>query len=86
MLDGGRLPAKEATQTERRKRKAKMLEKGRRLLAAGNQAAADAVFAQTLDVTPEMAHELVRALAQHGVEYVIAPYEADPQLAFLSRL
>lgn len=41
---------------------------------------------QTLDVTPEMAHELVGALSQAGVEFLVAPYEADPQLALLSQM
>jgi exonuclease-1 len=33
-----------------------------------------------------MAHELVRALAHEGVEFIVAPYEADSQLAFLSTM
>ena len=36
-------------------------------------------------VTHEMAAELAAALAAEGVRFVVAPYEADAQLAYLSR-
>ncbi len=51
-----------------------------------------------IDITPEMAFCLIevcvsvvvhrishlQALRQHHIEYIVAPYEADAQLAYLS--
>lgn len=37
------------------------------------------------EVTPEHARELILRLRSRGVEYVVAPYEADAQLAFFAR-
>ncbi len=31
-----------------------------------------------------MAHNLIKALRQNNIQYIVAPYEADAQLAFLS--
>ena len=33
-----------------------------------------------------MAHELMAALRRSGVDFVVAPYEADSQLAFLTQV
>ena len=46
----------------------------------------DTVYHQALRVTDEMVHELVLLARMVGVECIMAPYEADPQLAYLSRL
>jgi exonuclease-1 len=37
-----------------------------------------------VDVTPRMAYNLIKVLQQHKVDYVVAPYEADAQLTYLS--
>ena len=37
----------------------------------------------SIDITPKMAHTLILCLIEHNVEYVVAPYEADAQLAYL---
>lgn len=37
----------------------------------------------SIDITPKMAHSLILCLSQLQVEYVVAPYEADAQLAYL---
>lgn len=39
-----------------------------------------------MHITPSMANELIQILKTEGVEFVVAPYEADAQLAYLSRL
>lgn len=38
------------------------------------------------NVTPEMAHRLMLELTQNNIEFVVAPYEADPQMAYLCRI
>ena len=41
-------------------------------------------FQRAIDITPEIGHELVCACREAGIECVVAPYEADAQLAFLA--
>ena len=36
-------------------------------------------------ITPEMYIPLINRLIERGVSYIIAPYEADVELAFLAR-
>ncbi|KAK9812892.1 hypothetical protein WJX72_005315 [[Myrmecia] bisecta] len=85
VFDGGSLPAKAGTQDARRARKREVLAKAHALLAEGNKQAADSLFCQTVDVTADMAHELVLRLRKESIEFLVAPYEADSQLAFLTR-
>lgn len=59
--------------------------KAEQLLAQGNTAAAHAHIQKAVDVTPMMAAKLIAALRKAGVEYVVAPYEADAQMAYLDR-
>jgi len=40
-------------------------------------------FSESIDITPKMAHTLILALREMKVEYYVAPYEADAQLAFM---
>ncbi|KAJ3293341.1 Rad2 nuclease [Borealophlyctis nickersoniae] len=42
-------------------------------------------FQQCVDVTPRMAYEFIKALRSENVEYMVAPYEADSQLAYLAK-
>ncbi|RKP24721.1 PIN domain-like protein, partial [Syncephalis pseudoplumigaleata] len=41
-------------------------------------------FQRSLDVTPLMARQLIEVLRKENIKYVVAPYEADAQLAYLS--
>jgi exonuclease-1 len=41
---------------------------------------------KSIDVTPEMAYILIQELKRCGIEYVVAPYEADAQMAFLDKM
>ena len=49
----------------------------------GNLAAAKKWYAKAVDITPEVAQGLLEALRSEGIEFLVAPYEADAQLAFL---
>ena len=55
------------------------------LHAARNTAGAREAFVRSVDVTPHMAYELIKLLRAERIPYVVAPYEADAQLAFLER-
>ena len=38
-----------------------------------------------IDISPDIAYRLIVELKKKGVECIVAPYEADAQLAYLSR-
>lgn len=39
----------------------------------------------SIDVSPDVAFKLIQELQNKGIQYIVAPYEADAQLAYLSR-
>jgi len=85
VFDGGPLPMKSGTESDRRsKREANMLE-GKKLWKEGRKSKAIEFFQKCVDVTPEMASQLIQALKSEGIDYIVAPYEADAQLAYLDK-
>ena len=40
-------------------------------------------FAESVDVTPDLAYAFIKVLKDWNIEFYIAPYEADAQLALL---
>ena len=83
VLDGGPLPSKAGQEDLRRRRRDENQRKGREALAAGSRAAAVAHFQRAVDVTPRMAAMFEALLRWRGVPFIVAPFEADAQLAFL---
>ncbi|GKD75114.1 exonuclease 1, partial [Tanacetum coccineum] len=55
-------------------------------LKEGNINAATEMFQRAVSITPSMAHQLIQILKSENIEFVVAPYEADAQLAYLSSL
>jgi exonuclease-1 len=84
VLDGGPLPSKCGQETERRTRRDENRRLGLAALRAGNRTLALSHFQKAVDVTPAMALAFIALLRQRGVEYVVAPFEADAQLAHLA--
>ena len=85
VFDGLDQPSKAGTQEERREKRAEAQKQLAACRGRGERAP-DTVYHQALRVTDEMVHELVLLARMVGVECIMAPYEADPQLAYLSRL
>ncbi|KAI2627690.1 hypothetical protein GGR54DRAFT_590043 [Hypoxylon sp. NC1633] len=85
VFDGGFLPSKAATEASREKRREECKKAGLELLKAGKPSQAHAELQKAVDVTPEMARHLIEELKKAGVPYVVAPYEADPQLVYMER-
>ena len=87
IFDGGHLPAKAATDAARRAERAKSLERARALLAVDPTDAAGAALLRKSAsvVTDEMVHLLQRALRARGTRFLVAPFEADAQLAYLAQ-
>ncbi|KAJ3357758.1 Rad2 nuclease [Kappamyces sp. JEL0680] len=95
VFDGDRLPMKKATEQERRKQVKRRLNARRRatrkaqglaFLEKGETAKAMECFQTSVNITPEMAYAFIKALKQAKVQYVVAPYEADAQLAYLDKV
>ena len=86
VFDGDRLPAKGGEEKERRDRRGEKMAKGHAKLKLGDKEGAAFFFQQGIDVTPAMAHELIAALEREGFEFIVAPYEADAQIAALAQL
>lgn len=49
----------------------------------GNFELARRKYAESIDITPAIAHELIVQLKKIGVEYYVSPYEADAQLMYM---
>ncbi|WOL03830.1 exonuclease 1 [Canna indica] len=62
------------------------LELAKEKLKQGNAIAAIEFFQKAIHITPSMAHKLIQIFRSECVEFIVAPYEADAQLAYLSSL
>ena len=85
VFDGDHLPSKAGTEQERASRRQESRRTGLELLRLGKTAQAYQELQKAVDITPEMARQLIEALKAANVYYVVAPYEADSQLAYLER-
>ncbi|ROT35761.1 exodeoxyribonuclease [Sodiomyces alkalinus F11] len=85
VFDGDFLPSKSMTEGSRAKRREESKKLGMELLKAGKPSQAYLEFQKAIDVTPEMARNLIDELKKLQIQYVVAPYEADAQLVYLER-
>ena len=85
VFDGDFLPSKAGTEGERSKRRDESKRLGLELLRMGKMSQAQQELQKAVDVTPTMARHLIEELKKIGVQYVVAPYEADAQLVYLER-
>ncbi|GAO48195.1 PIN domain-like protein [Saitoella complicata NRRL Y-17804] len=86
VFDGGYLPSKAKTEKERHAKRQESRRAGMELLAQGKKRQAMDMFKKCVDITPEMAYQFILALRKENVDYVVAPYEADAQLAYLEKI
>ncbi|CAJ0847439.1 2605_t:CDS:10 [Entrophospora sp. SA101] len=85
VFDGGYLPAKEFTEKKREMLRLEYRKLGEECIKKGKVLEAKEYFLRSFDITPEIAHQLILALRNAKVDYVVAPYEADAQLAYLEK-
>nr|XP_012606800.1 exonuclease 1 isoform X3 [Microcebus murinus] len=67
-----------------RRRQANLL-KGKQLLREGKVSEARECFTRAINITHAMAHKVIKAARSQGVDCLVAPYEADAQLAYLNK-
>lgn len=85
VFDGDRLPSKAGTEKSRRDRRKESRAAGMELLKMGKTSQAHQELQKAVDITPEMARMLIEELKKNNIQYVVAPYEADSQLAYLEK-
>ena len=85
VFDGDYLPSKASTEEERKRSRERSKVAGLELLNAGKVTLAWKELSKAVDVTPEMAKMFIEELKKANVQYIVAPYEADPQMVYLER-
>ncbi|XP_077470169.1 exonuclease 1 [Stigmatopora argus] len=85
VFDGRNLPSKREVEKARKLRRETNLQKGRQLLRDGKISEARDCFSRCVNITPAMAHDLIKVARARGVDCIVAPYEADAQLAYLTK-
>ena len=54
------------------------------MLKEGKIREAKEYFQRSVDITPAMAREVISACRERNIDCIVAPYEADSQLAYLN--
>ncbi|XP_034248442.1 exonuclease 1 isoform X2 [Thrips palmi] len=85
VFDGRHLPAKAHTEKKRRERREENRKTAANLLRQGNTTEGLNYLRRCIDVTHKMALTLMQECRRRNVDCIVAPYEADAQLAFFSR-
>lgn len=85
VFDGCTLPSKKEVEKSRRERRQTNLLKGKQLLREGKVSEARECFTRAINITHAMAHKVIKAARAQGVDCLVAPYEADAQLAYLNK-
>ncbi|KAK6001737.1 hypothetical protein QM012_002227 [Aureobasidium pullulans] len=85
VFDGDYLPSKSGTEKDRAARRRESKIKGLEFLRLGKPSQAQAELQKSIDVTPEMARQLIDELRKLNLPYLVAPYEADSQMVYLER-
>ncbi|NXA99466.1 EXO1 Exonuclease, partial [Cnemophilus loriae] len=86
VFDGCTLPSKKEVEKARREKRQASLLKGKQLLQEGRLSEARECFGRSVNITHAMAHEVIKAARAQGVDCIVAPYEADAQLAYLNKI
>ncbi|CAG4939138.1 unnamed protein product [Parnassius apollo] len=84
VFDGRHLPAKAMTESKRRESRHISKKRAAELLSLGKMDEARSYMRRSVDVTHEMALALIKECRKRNVDCIVAPYEADAQLAYLN--
>ena len=86
VFDGDKLQMKKIEEEERQKRRNEVTMESLKLIRKGKEKEAQTKRLEGIDINPQMAYEFIKLLKQKNVEYYVAPYEADVQLAYLDKI
>ena len=81
VIDGDALPSKKEENIQRREERDKAFDKAVAAEKARDSRAARRFYAQSCSVTHRIRYMLITACKQLGINFIVAPYEADPQMA-----
>lgn len=81
VIDGDSLPCKTEENEKRRAERDVAFQKAVAAEQGGDSRAARRFYAQSCSVTHKIRYELIKACKQAGVAFLVAPYEADAQMA-----
>ncbi|KAM0071524.1 putative exodeoxyribonuclease I [Helianthus debilis subsp. tardiflorus] len=84
VFDGGHLPMKNEQEIKRARSRKENLARAIEHESCGNASAAYECYQKAVDISPEIAYELIQVLKKENISYVVAPYEADAQMTFLA--
>ncbi|XP_046476914.1 exonuclease 1 isoform X1 [Neodiprion pinetum] len=84
VFDGCHLPAKKDTESKRRELRDKNRKKAAELIRLGQVADGKNLLRRSIDISHEMALNLIKACHERNIDCIVAPYEADSQLAYLN--
>lgn len=84
VFDGMKLPAKEVTHRERSARKEEARRLAQKFLAANKPQEARKQMLKCIDVKFDIVQQVIIYCQREEIKYIVAPYEADAQLAYLN--
>ncbi|XP_059050678.1 exonuclease 1 [Achroia grisella] len=84
VFDGRHLPAKAMTESKRRESRDISKKRAAELLSLGKVDEARSYMRRSVDITHAMALSLIKECRRLNVDCIVAPYEADSQLAYLN--
>jgi len=85
IFDGSPLPSKKITNDQRKSERTAALEKAMALESQGMSAESYSYFQKSVEINSRIVYTWIRELQKANIEYYVAPYEADAQLAYLCR-
>ncbi|CAX41445.1 exodeoxyribonuclease, putative [Candida dubliniensis CD36] len=86
VFDGASLPTKQETNRERQLKRQEAKELAEKYIAANNQKLAYKQYMKAAYVTSQMAKSVMCELDNLSIKYIVAPYEADPQMVYLEKM
>ncbi|EGW32008.1 uncharacterized protein SPAPADRAFT_50611 [Spathaspora passalidarum NRRL Y-27907] len=86
VFDGAPLPTKSETNLERSTKRKQARKQAEMYMKQGKTKLAFKEFMKAASVTHAMAKSIMVELDNLGIKYVVAPYEADPQMVYLEKI
>jgi len=86
VFDGAKLRMKSRIEMERTNQRIDSLQKAEAMLLDGNMQGANKKYTEAIEITSDMVQKLLVELKCLRIDYIVAPYEADAQLAHLFKI